>query len=322
MKNLFKKKTELNTLDQNKQNGKSVERYFAANLTITLNARVFWATRTEDDSKVDLVTVMSHPWKDNNVDVIFTQVKSGPTYCNVVKGKLKVKKKQFTNLLNKNHNTLVCWSLADLDTPYWFIIKSNAKYFRTNYNENHKLTPISRLDISRILISYNNTNGGKGLTFSVRNNSFLEKRKEAKQIYNNLKTKIIKCPLLGQIEFSRLGWRHITRKDRHNSFKINSFDIMPILEKVLERTPSKHFCNKTDFWSDNLNEYRACEYILTYNDVQCLNKIDGSISATNIYVKILEYTSYRKNWRQVANFSTFINRRVILKSVYYKEKSS
>jgi hypothetical protein len=322
MKNLFKEKPKLSILDQNKENGKSTERFFAANLTITLNARVFWATRTEDDSKVDLVTVMSHPWENNQVDVLFTQVKSGNTFCNISEGQLKVKKKQFNKLLNRNHNTLVCWSLVDKETPYWFIIKANAKYFRTTYKQNHKLTPVTRFDISRILTSYNNTNGGKGLTFLVDDKKFLEKRETAKGIYKKLKLKTIICPLLGKIEFSRLGWRHITRKERLNSYKNNSFDILPLLHKILERTPSKHICHKSDFWNDDENEYRVCEYILTYNDVQCQVKNDKKTLETDVYVKVLEYTSYKKRWREAANFSTDINRRVVFKSVYYKEKSS
>jgi hypothetical protein len=302
MRNLFKPKDKLSTLDQNKLNGKSAERYFAANLTITLNSRVFWATRTEDDSKVDLVTVISHPWLDNHVDVLFTQVKSGNSFCKVEKGQLIVEKQKFTNLLNRNHNTLVCWSLVNSDTLYWFIIKANAKYFRNKYNQNHKLTPITRFDISRILTSFNNTNGGKGLAFSFGNIDFLENRKAAKNIYNILKTKTILNPIFGQIEFSRLGWRHVTRKDRLNCYKTNTFDIMPILEKILQRTPSKHICYKSDFLDDNESNYRICEYILTYNDVQSFDKKNNTRIETDVYVKVLEFSGYSKKWRDTANF--------------------
>ncbi len=324
MKNLFKPRVKLTTLEQNKFNGKSAERYFAANLTISLDARVFWATRTEDDSKVDLVTVISHPWVNNHVDVLFTQIKSGPSFVEPIKGsdeiRFLVKKEKFKHLLNRNHNTLICWSNVEFDEPFWFIIKANAKYCRVNYREIHKLTPLSRFDIIRVLTSFNNTNGGKGLTFKIKEETFLDKRKNAKALYKNLMSAKVENPLFGAIEFSRLGWRHITRTKRLNKYKVNSFDLLSVINKILVRTPSKHVCYSEQYEEVEENRYRVCEYILTYNDLQGIKEDSGAIKPVNVYIKLLEFSSYMIDWRAAPNFSSIVNRRVVFKSIYYKEK--
>jgi hypothetical protein len=327
MKNYFKIKPRLDTLEQNKINGKSAERYFAALLTIALEARVFWGTRTEDDSKVDLMTVLNHPWLENRVEVIFTQVKSGLSYCEIKNKRLVVHKDKFSHLTKRNHNTLVCWSTVNNNCPYWFIIKANSSYFRTTYSEIHILNPASRFDIIRILTSTAIKNGGKGLIFKRENSrqeysnqEFISLRVKAKRIFNDLKISELYNPLFGKIEFTRLGWRHMTRASRLNNYKIASYEIIPILKFLLSKTPSKHYLFDYENKNDKENEYRYNEYLMEYDNVKCYDNESGEKIEIKIYVKLLELIGYNKNWRDVANTTTETNRRVIFKSIYYKTK--
>lgn len=158
--------TRQSTLEQNKINGKLIERYFAAQLITALNARVSFTSRTDDDALLDLVTIMSHPWKRNAVEIFFTQVKSGYTYCSVVAGKLYVNKERLSNLLNRNRNSLICWAETDSETSHWFFIKANASFFKEEYNQSHILSPLTKYDLARLVTSANNKNGGKGLIFA------------------------------------------------------------------------------------------------------------------------------------------------------------
>lgn len=329
MKNYFRPRGQLTTLEQNKVNGKSAERYIAATLTISLNARIFWATRTEDDSKVDLISVLTHPWFENRVEVVFTQVKSGASFCKVENGKLIVTKEKFNNLLLRNHHTLICWTLVDDDTPYWFLIRANSKFFRTEYSTNHLISPASRFDIVRILTSTMTKDGGKGIIFSRKNerqeydfSEFKALRDNAKVMYNVLKNTEVVNPLFGQIDFTRLGWRHITRESRLNIFKTATYEIMSVIQNLLSKTPTKHFTHNTLRNEDSQNSYRASEYILEYKNVLCFDKETQQTIAVNVYVKLLEFIGYSVKWRANAISSNDVERRVVFKSIYYKKRSS
>lgn len=273
-----------------------------------------------------MISIITHPWLNNRVEVVFTQVKSGPAYCSVVDGTLIVNKEKFSDLTKRNHNTLVCWSRVDNDNPYWFLIKANTSYFRTTYNENHRLTPSSRFDIVRILTSTAVKDGGKGLVFSRDNNreeyktkDFQLLRNKAKSLYSLLQSNLIINPLFGTIEFTRLGWRHITRESRLNTYKISSFEVMSILNHLLSKTPTKHYTFDNDYKFDNVNTYRISEYLLEYDNVICYDKERNSVK---IYIKLLEFTCFMKNWRNIANSAAEVERRVIFKSIYYKNKRS
>lgn len=329
MKNFFTEKDTPPVLEQNKINGKSAERYFSAALTISLEARILWASRTEDDSKVDLISVITHPWIENTVQVIFTQVKSGKSFCEIKDKTLKVNKSKFDDFLNRNHHTLICWTNVDDDIPYWFIIKANAQYFKTEYPEHHKISPASRFDIIRILTSSTLKDGGKGLIFSRRNSryeydldSFKNLRNDAKKIYKSINSENIINPLLGKIEFTRLGWRHVTRESRLDDYKVASYEIIKILNKIISKTPTKHYIIESQIKEDENLTFRENEYILIYENVRCYDRENEKQIITNVYIKLLEVIGFENNWMNKANTSAIVKRRVIFKSIYYKERKS
>ncbi|AQX50415.1 hypothetical protein [Elizabethkingia anophelis] len=330
MNNFFNqiKPVEKSTLEQNKINGKESERHIAGLLTTAINARVSFTSRTEDDAKIDLITCFSHPWLNNEVQVLSTQVKSGNSFCSIDNDKLILIKKKFSNLLNRNNWALVCWTTTDNKNSFWFLIKPNSKFIKLEYNSNHIINPLTKFHLIRIIYSIDSRNGGKGLVFKRKNsrqdyerNEFLNLRKCAKQKYSRLKKINIINPLFGKIEFTRLGWRHITRESRWYYFKTASFEVLSILDKLLSVSPSKHYTLKhLKNESDELI-YIENEYLLNYSNTKVFDAEQKKNLNVEVFIKILEISCYKKAWKETPLNNNFTFRRVIFKSIYYKQSS-
>ncbi|MCC4227871.1 hypothetical protein [Zunongwangia profunda] len=318
-------KKKLTTLASNIENGKTTERYFAGLLTTALNARVSFTSRTEDDSKVDLVTIFSHPWIKNEVRILATQVKSGNTYASYENGTLIIKPQNFTDLLSKNDWTLVCWTKVENDEGYWFLVKPNSKFIKPEYNSNHILNPLTKFHLIRIIYSKINSNGGLGLIFK-RNNiyqkynreEFISLRLKAKNKYSKIKKLNIVNPLFGEIEFTRLGWRHITRESRWYYYTTASFEAIQILDKILLLSPTKHYTLKHETNSDNSLFYTENEYLLNYDKIKVFDSDTGETKKVEVFIKLLEISGYQKDWKNTPKANINYSRRVIFKSIYYK----
>ncbi|RXR23040.1 DUF4365 domain-containing protein [Flavobacterium stagni] len=331
MKHFFtsKQESKLSQLKINIINGKLAERYFASILTTALDARVSFTSRTEDDAKLDLVTIMSHPWKKNTVEILFTQVKSGKTYAQVVENKLIVNKDELTDLLNRNHNSLICWTEVNDDNAYWFFIKAKARFFKTEYNISHKFSPLTKFDLLRLTTSSNDKNGGSGLIFNRKNirseyskDDYVKLRNEAKLNYKKFKKEETINPLFGKIEFTRLGWRHITRESRWYRYEVASLEIIRILDKILSLSPSNHYIINCYENNDDTNfSFREVEYLLSYEKVKAYNKETHKLENVTVFIKLLEIGTYLKEWKQRPKNTSAIYRRVIFKSIYYKQSS-
>lgn len=331
MKNFFSNdsKNKLSTLRQNILNGKTAERYFASLLTIALDARVSFTSRTEDDSKLDLVTIMSHPWEVNKVEIFFTQIKSGKSYCRVENDKFIVDNTKFQEFVGRNHNSLVCWINVDEKIPYWFFIKSNSQFFKTDYNLSHILSPLTKFDLIRLVTAVNNQNGGKGLIFNRKNSvsdyeksEYINLRNVAKIQYKKFKSSKIINPIFGKIEITKLGWRHITRESRWYRYEVASLEIIVILENILNLSPSKHYIIKQINTADSDFNYRENEYLLHYDSIKVFDKEKNKLIEIDTYIKLLEIGAYLKEWKDKPNSTTIANRKVIFKSIYYKIKQS
>lgn len=335
LKNAFKNtvKTPLTQTKLNDLNGHDAERYSASSLTLALNARISWASRKEDNAKTDLITTMLHPWFENKVETILTQIKSGNTYAKILQSNhyvFKVEKSQFRVFVNQNHHTLICWVDRDENDIYWLVIKANAKFYRNVYGASHKLSPATRFDLIRVINGFGDRDGGKGLQFAdytgnrkyscykYNDATFKKIRNIAKKEYNRLKNNEFISNIFGEIQVTNYGWRHITRESRWNDYKVASYEIIPILGHILTRSPSKHFIQ--NYWSesDADNEYRKIEYLLEYHNIIKCNKDTSIISGTEVFVKLIEIIKYPKEWKNNAQLSQSIERRVFFKSIYYK----
>ena len=318
--------TILTTLEQNKKNGKAIERYIASLLTVALNARVNFTSRTEDDAKIDLVTLFSHPWLDNNVETIATQVKSGASYCTLQNDNLILTKKQFSGLLNSNNWLLVCWSRVEKEQGYWFLIKPHSKFIKLEYNSNHIINPLTKFHLIRVLYSSNSKNGGKGLIFKQKNNrqeykykDYIKLRLSAKEKYLSLKNSKIINPVFGKIEFTRIGWRHITRESRWHYFKTASFEVLKVVDNLLQVSPSKHYTLKHITKEEDGEIYIENEFLLNYSSAKVFDSEMEDTFQCEIFIKLLEVSSYRRDWKESAVKNNSYFRRIIFKSIYYKQ---
>jgi hypothetical protein len=316
------------TLQQNIINGKTAEKYFAALLTTALDARVNFVSRTDDDAKLDLVTIMSHPWVKNSVEIFFTQVKSGPTYGEVKDEKLIIHTDKLQDLVGRNHSSLICWTKLDDSEAYWFFIKSNARFFKSEYNFTHKLSPLTKFDLTRMVNSVNNKDGGKGLIFNRRNNKseytsddYKILRNNAKSFYAKYKKQDIINPIFGKIEITRLGWKHITRERRWYYYEVASLEIISILDKILKLSPSKHYIIEHENNQDKEYHFRENEFLLSYDNVKVFDQEQKKLVNVRVFVKLLEIGAYLKAWKEKPENTLIANRRVIFKSVYYKQSS-
>jgi len=339
LKNIFRNiihlslaQTKLNDL-----NGHDAERLSASSLTLALNARISWASRKEDNAKTDLIITMLHPWIENKVETILTQIKSGNTYAKIFhsdKYILKIEKSKFKIFTKQNHHSLICWVNASENDIYWFVIKANAQFYRNVYGPSHKLSPATRFDLIRVINGFGDRNGGKGLHFTVRKKdstssfykyndvTFKTIRAIAKKEYNKLKKANFTSNIFGEIQITNYGWRHMTRESRWNDYKVSSYEIIPILSHVLTRSPSKHFIQNYWFESDKEYEYRKIEYLLEYHNIKKRDIDNKKVSKVDVFVKLIEVIKYPKEWQKKAQLSQLIERRVFFKSIYYKEKSS
>jgi len=339
LKNVFTNSTKPTLVNTklNDINGHDAERLSASSLTLALNCRISWASRKEDNAKTDLILTMLHPWIENKAEVILTQVKSGKTYAEVNPSDnyhFKIVKNKFKPYLNLNHHTLICWIERESNEIFWFIIKANSQYYRNTYGLSHKLSPATRFDVIRVINGFGDTNGGKGLQFATKEynaeqirfkysyESFKKLRETAKVCYNKSKSKNLLSNIFGTIEVTNYGWRHMTRESRWSQYKVSSFEIIPILDKILERSPTKHFIQ--NYWEETteLNKYRKTEYLLEYHKIKKDVFSKTELIEVDVYVKLIETIEYPKNWRENSTLTQAINRRVIFKSIYYKQKSS
>lgn len=339
LKNVFTNtsKSLLANTKLNDLNGHDAERLSASSLTLALNCRISWASRKEDNAKTDLILTMLHPWIENKAEVILTQVKSGNSYAEVNPSDnyhFKIVKNKFKSFLNQNHHTLICWTERESNEIFWFIIKANSQYYRNTYGLSHKLSPATRFDVIRVLNGFGDRNGGKGLQFAAKESNaeqirfkysyeyFKKLRRTAKNCYNKLKVNNLSSNIFGKIEVTNYGWRHITRESRWSQYKVSSYEIIPILDKILERSPTKHFIQ--NYWEEtnDVNKYRKTEYLLEYHQIKKNVFSESKLMNVDVYIKLIEIIEYPKNWRENSKLSQSINRRVIFKSIYYKQKSS
>lgn len=329
MKHFFKdKSSELSTLSQNKKNGKDAERHINSLLSIALNARTIFTSRTEDDAKIDVITAFSHPWINNDVQVIATQIKSGLSFCSLQAGKLVLIKNKFRDLLKRNSWILVCWTTVDSNVSYWFLIKPNSKFIKLEYNSNHIINPLTKFHLIRIIYSISRKDGGKGLIFKRKNinqeysnNDYQKLILTAKEKYNRLKKSKILNPVFGEIEFTRLGWRHITRFGRWRDFKTASFEAIQILSNLMEVAPSNHYILKNFINEIDNFMYVENEYLLSYSEVKVYDDETKTTAKVTVFIKLLEIGCYHSNWTSSTERNNFVSRRVIFKSIYYKQSS-
>lgn len=303
--------------ENNIENGNDAEVYAASLIIKAIGAEVSWSSRNEDGRKIDLICSYDHPWVDKERVIFFTQVKSGKTY-----GKLEHNGFTLFSTAKKaaqrtSHSICVIWVDRDTNQAYWAYIHPFSKSSSQEYSNYHLITPATKFDIARCQAKgIPGISEGAGIILKKLTGDIKTNRAYALNHYKKLKNLDIVNPNLGKIEFTRVGWRHMFRKQRRSTNKEKSFAAIPYLSQILTHKPSDIYI--TNYQQEKIKnfEYRTCEYVLTYEKVK-INSA-GSLKTVKVHTRILEEIRWPTNWQSNPMLSQMVERRVVLLNAYYK----
>lgn len=301
----------------NSQNGNDAEILSASNLISAFGAEIRWGSRNEDGSKIDLFISYEHPWKKGERIILLVQVKSGSSYGKVKDGIFTLYKRGFKEVKRSLNNICLIWLDQNSGNSYWAYIHPNSQSKATRYGKNHILTPCIRYEIARN-ISRNHSfinQGGRGITLELARTQapIHDYRKEIKNTYSGFGK--VESPLLGEIEFSSLGWKHMFRMTRPQSFKSQSLYIIPYLKQLLRQLPTDHWINRIDTYNRKDFKFYQYEFVLSFDKL----KSNNSTGNCKVIVKVIEEIGYPINWKNEPLLSQKVLRRVVFKSCSLKK---
>lgn len=323
MRSLLKSKKILppdQTKGSNSLNGSDAETLAASLMVTACRGEVCWGSREEDNSKIDLILSLEHPWYAKERMLVLVQVKSGETYGSKINQGFKLKSAAIKAAKRTSHSICIIWVCRESNEAFWSSIHPNSQVSPRDYSQYHQVSPATLFDLARCM-SKNTTNacGGNGVIIRRREGNLTSRRSLVYSIYKNQNQ--IFSPVLGIIEFTRLGWRHMFRASRSAAYKQTSLDLIPYLERVISQSPTDHAITSYNEWESNDFIYRSTEHLLKYDKVMYSAKQKSERQPTTVIVKAIEEIRYPKNWQANAMLSQCIDRRVVLKSAYYKVNS-
>lgn len=306
----------------NINNGNDAELLAASLSIMAMGGEISWGSRNEDGRKIDLICSFDHPWIIKERVVFFIQVKSGDTYGQEFSDPhsgFRLKKPAIDGALRTSHAICVIWINRKNETAFWAYVHPQTKKY--NYGKNHLLTPAMRFDIARCL-AYNLpiNKGVKGIIISEKQEDFKKLREKALKKYKTFKEGGILSPVLGHIELTRIGWRHMFRKSRSTINKNKSFNTIMHIDSILSNLPTSIYiseCQQTSDKDEDKYEYRLMEYILIYDPIK-IQKKNNKLEDAKIVVRVREEIRWPANWRNNSTLTQFIDRRVVLLNCYYK----
>lgn len=298
-------------------NGSDAESLVAAKLLLALRAEISWGSREEDGRKIDLFLSCDHPWFKKDRLIVLSQVKSGSTYGNTIpSGGFTLKKQAYIKAQRTTHSIFMLWLDRDSDKAFWAYIHPHSNTTTNDYGVHHSLTPATYFDLARCVSrDFNIISDGKGIIIRHRSSNLIGRRKKVLNDYRSFQT--VFCPTLGNIEITRLGWRHMFRKGRSLKHKKTSLNTIPYIKKILHHKPSEHAITHIKEWTSKGFCYRRAEHLLKYNSVQ-LSVRNEEMKTVTVISRIIEEIRYPSNWLSTAMLSQQVERRLVLKTIYYK----
>lgn len=305
------------SVSSNSLNGSDAESLAASLMVAACRGEVCWGSREEDNSKIDLILSLKHPWHPKERMLVLVQVKSGETYGTKINQGFKLKSAAIKAAKRTSHSICVIWVSRDSNEAFWSYIHPNSQVTPREYSQYHQVSPTTLFDLARCM-SKNTTNayGGSGVIIRQRVGNLTKRRSHVHSVYR-AKNKVF-SPTLGTIELTRLGWRHMFRANRSAAYKQTSLDLIPYLERVISQSPTDHAITSFNEWESNGFIYRSTEHLLKYDKVMYSAKHKSERQQATVVVKAIEEIRYPKNWQTNAMLSQCIDRRVVLKSAYYK----
>lgn len=243
----------------------------------------------ENDDGIDGIINLRRGQKQTSA-ITLVQVKCGPGYRADTKSRpnhiiVRVGKKYIKNHLPR-WNIHTCPVLMIYVDPsrnpkepeaWWTDLKSPESYTRDNEHiiilpKNQKFGPHSKGDFFKLCgpkVNYTQLPDLKFTSDELKQGSFSRSIKEnARSYYNDWRNGTSQDrtnPDLGEIIINRVGWRHITRKDRLSLAVSQSFQLLPVAARIIQEvTPAKTLRS----WEGEMVEQETIFYDLLCLDAQ------------------------------------------------------
>jgi hypothetical protein len=302
---------------QNPINGSDAESFAMARVLLACRGEGQWGSREDDNSKIDVVFSIEHPWLPGERMTVLAQIKSGKSFGERVGDGFRLKSPAKKAAKRTSHDICAIWVDRNDDKVFWAYHHPNASTGIQLYGRHHEVTPAMRYDLGRLLgRNAPKPAGGKGVIIgAVGTSSFQSKRLAALAHYRSLKK--VLSPTLGEVELTRIGWRHMFRRSRSSANKAASIRVIPYLQHILSQRPTAHSITPIGIAHMGGYEHRTCEHLLKYDQV-LIARTGLPNSQVTVHLRLIEEIRYPANWSQKAMLSQQVDRRVVLKSAYYK----
>lgn len=302
--------------NENVGNGNDAEFLAASDLVMAIGAEISWGSRNEDGRKIDMICSYDHPWIEKERLIFLVQVKSGPSFGKKLTDGFKLKVNAINAAKRTTHPICIIWIDRLSSCVFWAYIHPNTVSRTQDYSNNHIVSPAMRFDIARCQSQFLPLKkGGSGIILKEKSINLIELRKSALAKYKKYQVCGLFCPILGNIEVSRIGWRHMFRKTRAKAYKEKSFTTIKYLDKIISDLPSKVYISNSNFFEKSEFKYRTCEYVMVYVDVKEHN---STLNRVKVIVRVLEEIRWPLDWTRNSTLTQFIERRNVLLSCYYK----
>lgn len=317
----------LRTRQMNHLNGSDAESRAATILTFACRGEVRWGSRLEDGSGIDILMSAAHPWYPGERMMVLAQVKSGDSHGSKVgeRSGFVLKKQAIVKAARTSHALCVLWVDEHTGDSYWAYLKPTSRRNDTKLGEHHRVTPATLYDLARCIGAYSPLpRGGVGITVATSSGVntgtkvLATKRSRARTAYFREKS-AVQSPVMGPVELTRLGWRHMFRKGRRAAIKNTSLELIPHLRNLLTQVPSSHVVTKVDF-SNAHPEWvlRSSEHLLIFDEIALSQKGSSKTGRASAYVRLLEEIRFPYEWTLDPMLSQRVQRRVVVQTCYYK----
>jgi len=298
-------------------NGGDAESFAMAKLVLACRGEGQWSSREEDSSKIDLIFSCEHPWYPGERLFVLTQVKSGSTYGEVTEKGFRLKENAKKAARRTSHGICVVWVDRDANRTWWAYVHPDVSSGPQEYGLYHEVSPATVYDLARCMsVRRQGATGAKGIIVRRRTSSLTARRKRVRDIYRGFKR--VKSPILGEVELTRTGWRHMLRGGRLKENKAASLDLIPHLGRLLLRWPSSQAITASQHFQRNGYWYRRCEHLLKYNNLTVSDASTETSGNQVAYIRLIEEVRYPDDWESKVMRSQLVERRVVLKSAYFK----
>lgn len=296
--------------------GGSGERKAAALLTMAVCAQTSHGTMTEDGGKVDLKLSFRSYLRPSSIITAHCQVKAGKSYRAKTSTKqllkITVDSETLDALAEGSQPAFVAWvSPKPHGRIYWQSVQPGRRQKVTlSVPPNQFVTPSLRLDLSRVHAFRSRPSGYPVINLPVNTD---DKLKRARTLYKTLKAEPVTSPVIGEIRFTRKGWRHVTRRSRDTAKTLRSFRLLPYLQLLLTSSPDRYLVVRNEPECIGTRTRETREIILWFHEAIKDNGIP-----CDVLMRLDERIEYPTKWSRDGLAPSDVEVITTVKSWWYK----